>query len=395
MVKRRVFSLRTVVVLGVCLLFSSLSFGAKPAMHGKLQCKVISGKGYICDQNGNPVQMRGMSMYGWANAGGYSFYTPQCIANLYSTWRCHIIRIPYMANGAISQTIYNAVVQACVDSGMYAIIDWHEGAGSSVTAANAFFQTMATKWHTVPNVLYEPWNEPSGIQWTGGIKPYMETIIKTIRAIDPDNIIICGNPNWDQQPQNAAADPITDATNIAYSMHFYSGSHPVGSYSPGITTTMGKGLPVFITEYGACNTGTTLATAACTAWYTYLDQNQIGSTCWAVEYLDACLSIFTKSASNTGPWPDNVISTYGAFIKAYILKGTDTPIGTGVVPYESEPQQRASAPVVKVLSTGADNNSAVYTINGVRCSAAGTLPHGVYMKQAPGHAIVKCVNVVR
>jgi len=38
----------------------------------------------------------------------------------------------------------------------------------------------------------------------------METIIKTIRAIDPDNIIICGNPNWDQQPQNAAADPITE-----------------------------------------------------------------------------------------------------------------------------------------------------------------------------------------
>jgi hypothetical protein len=254
-----------------------------------------------------------------------------------------------MANGAISQTVYNAVVQACVDSGIYAIIDWHEGQGSNVTAAGTFFTTMANKWHGIPNIMYEPWNEPSNIAWTPGIKTYMETIIKIIRPIDPDNIIICGNPQWDQKPQDAAADPITGYTNIAYSMHFYSGSHPVGSYSPGITTTMGKGLPVFITEYGA---------------------------------------------SNTGPWPDNVISTYGAFIKAYILKGTDTPISTGVVPYESEPQQRPSAPAAKGLLTVTEK-PVVYTINGVRCSAAGKLPHGLYMMQAPGHAIVKCVNVVR
>jgi endoglucanase len=395
MFKSQVLSLRIKVVLGACLLFFSLSFGAKPAMHGKLQTKVINGKGYICDQNGNPVQMRGMSMYGWANAGGYSYYTPECIANLYSSWRCHIIRIPYMANGAISQTVYNAVVQACVDSGMYAIIDWHEGAGSSVTAANSFFQTMATKWHTFPNVLYEPWNEPSGIKWTGGIKPYMETIIKTIRAIDPSNIIICGNPNWDQNPQDAAADPITDATNIAYSMHFYSGSHPVGSYGPGITTAMSKGCAIFITEYGACNTGTVLAEPQCTQWYTFLDQNQIGSTCWAVEYLDQCLSIFTKSASNTGPWPTSVITGYGTFIQAYILKGTDTPITTMVLPNESKPQQRESAPTTKGLLTGANKKSVVFNINGVRCPAGGKLRSGLYIVQAEGTVFAQCVNVFR
>lgn len=377
----------------VCLAFVSLSFGAKPAMHGKLQTKVINGKGYICDQNGNPVQMRGMSMYGWTNAGGYSYYTPQCIANLYSSWRCHIIRIPYQANGSISMATYNDVVQACIDSGMYAIIDWHEGAGSKVADASTFFTTMATKWNSYPNILYEPWNEPSSIQWTGGIKPYMETIIKIIRAIDPSNIIICGNPNWDQLPQNAAADPITDATNIAYSMHFYSGTHSVAGYSPGITTAMSKGCAVFITEYGACNTGIVLAEPQCTAWYTYLDQNQIGSTCWAVENVDQCLSIFTKSASNTGPWADAVITGYGQFIRAYILKGTDTPITT-VLPNESKPQQRESAPVVKALLTGADKKSAVYTINGVRCPAGGKLPSGLYMIATQGNS-VKVINGIR
>jgi endoglucanase len=387
---RKTSSFSRVALIGfVCLAFVSLSFGAKPAMHGKLS--VLNA--HICGSDGKPVQMRGMSMYGWANAGGYSFYTPQCIANLYSSWRCHIIRIPYMASGSISQTVYNAVVQACVDSGMYAIIDWHEGAGSKVADASAFFTTMATKWHGVPNVLYEPWNEPSGIQWTGGIKPYMETVIKVIRAIDPSNIIICGNPNWDQEPQLAAADPITDATNIAYSMHFYSGSHPVGSYGPGITTAMSKGCAVFITEYGACNTGTVLAEPQCTAWYTFLDQNQIGSTCWAVEYLDQCLSIFTKSASNTGPWATSVITGYGTFIQAYILKGTDTP-GTEVSPYESKSQQRTIVEWNDLL-TGTDKKSAVFTINGERCPVGNKLSSGLHIVQAPGNSSAKVVNGIR
>jgi hypothetical protein len=158
---------------------------------------------------------------------------------------------------------------------------------------------------------------------------------------------------------------------------------------------MSKGLPVFITEYGACNTGTVLATSQCTAWYTYLDQNKIGSTCWAVENLDKCLSIFTTSASNTGPWADNVITTYGQFIRAYILKGTDTSNGTAVVPNESKFQQRAEMPAIKNLSTGADKKSTVYTINGTRCSSAAKLSHGLYMIQAPGHTNAKVVNVIQ
>jgi endoglucanase len=379
----------------VCLAFFPLSFG-RAAMHGQLQTKVISGKGYICDQNGNPVQMRGMSMYCWANAGGYSYYTAGCIEHLYSDWRCHIIRLPYMTNGSIPMTMYNAVIQTCIDSGMYVILDWHAGQGnqSATAAAGAFFTTMANQWGKYPNILYEPWNEPSSIQWTGGIKPYMESLIKVIRAIDSKNIIICGNPNWDQEPQLAAADPITDATNIAYSMHFYSGSHPVGSYGPGITTAMSKGCPIFITEYGACNTGTTLAEPACTAWYTFLDQNQIGSTCWAVEYLDQCLSIFTKSASYTGPWPASVISGYGTFIQAYILKGTDTSNGTAVLPNESNFQQRTVVSWNDLL-TGPDKKSAVFTINGERCPSGGKLSSGLHIVQAPGNSGAKIVNGVR
>jgi Cellulase (glycosyl hydrolase family 5). len=158
---------------------------------------------------------------------------------------------------------------------------------------------------------------------------------------------------------------------------------------------MSKGCPIFITEYGACNTGTVLAEPACTAWYTFLDQNQIGSTCWAVEYLDQCLSIFTHSASNTGPWAASVITGYGTFIQAYILKGTDTPISTEVLPYESKFQQRTFVPTWSDLLTGSDKKSAVFTLNGVRCPSGSKLPSGLHIVQTPGNSSVKVVNGVR
>jgi len=402
MLKNKLFHLRgqkaRALIGFICLAFFSLCFGAKPAMHGQLQTKVINGNGYICDQNGNPVQMRGMSMYCWAQAGGWSYYTAGCIAHLYSDWRCHIIRLPYMTDGSIPMSNYTAVIQACIDSGMYVIIDWHAGQGNqtATTAAGNFFKTIATQYHTYPNILYEPWNEPSSIQWTGGIKPYMETLCGVIRAIDPKNIIICGNPNWDQEPQQAAADPITDYTNIAYSMHFYSGSHPEASYGPGITTAMSKGCPVFITEYGDCNTGTTLAQPACTQWYTFLDANKIGSTNWAVEYLDQCLSCFTHSASYTGPWTASDLTVDGTFVQAYILKGTDTPIGTEVLPNASKFQQHAAMAALNGLLTGTSKiTTPVYSINGVRCPVGNKLPNGLYIVQAQGNNSAKVVNFVR
>lgn len=41
-----------------------------------------------------------------------------------------------------------------------------------------------------------------------------------IRAEDPDNIIICGTPQWDQKVMDAANDPITDVPNIMYTLHY-------------------------------------------------------------------------------------------------------------------------------------------------------------------------------
>ncbi len=372
------------VVAVSCLALVSPSFG-KPAMYGQLSIK----NAHFCGQDGNPVQLRGMSMYPWTAAGGYDFYTHSCIAWLYSNWHCTAIRLPYLTNGSPPRALLDTVIKACIDSGIYVIVDWHDcTANANAANASAFFKTIATSYHTYPNIMYEPWNEPSesnGPSWPNVIKPYMETVIGVIRAIDSNNIIICGNPQWNQEPQLAAADPITDYKNIAYSMHFYSGSHPVATYSPGITTSMKDGCAIFITEYGACNTGTVAAQPQCTLWYHYLDSNMIGSTNWGVEWVDACLGTLTSGSSYTGGWSASNLSSDGTFVKAYVTAGSFV----GILPDESKFQRRTKAPIINGFLTGAETKSAaVYTINGVRCSAGGKLPNGLYIVRDQGNNVV-------
>ncbi|GIR30139.1 MAG: hypothetical protein CM15mP44_4220 [Candidatus Neomarinimicrobiota bacterium] len=52
------------------------------------------------------------------------------------------------------------------------------------------------------------------------LKPYALNVISAIREIDPDNLIVVGTPEWSQRVDLAAEDPITEYTNIAYTLHF-------------------------------------------------------------------------------------------------------------------------------------------------------------------------------
>ncbi|MBQ4796798.1 cellulase family glycosylhydrolase, partial [Pectobacterium versatile] len=108
---------------------------------------------------------------------------------------------------------------------MYVIIDWHShSAENNRSEAIRFFQDMARKYGNKPNVIYEIYNEPLQVSWSNTIKPYAEAVISAIRAIDPDNLIIVGTPSWSQNVDEASRDPI-NGKNIAYTLHFYAGTH--------------------------------------------------------------------------------------------------------------------------------------------------------------------------
>jgi endoglucanase len=166
--------------------------------------------------------------------------------------------------------------------------------------------------------MYEDWNEPSGVTWPT-IKTYHQTVVAAIRAVDPDNIIFLGNPNWDQQPNIAAADPVA-GTNLAYTFHFYAASHPEASYGPNVTAALNAGAAIFVTEYGgvSANGNGTFDVAETQKWWNFLDANNIGSTNWAVETNTETSSVFTTNASATGPWPASEITSSGTYVFAYI-----------------------------------------------------------------------------
>ena len=366
-----------------------ISFGQQTfsGIHGQLSVKGA----HIVDKNGTILQLHGMSMYGWTSTCGYDFYNASAINHLAQDWHCTAIRMPYQPNGSIAMSAIDTVIEACIANGIYVIVDWHDGSMNclSPAPASAFFKTIATSYHSYPNIMYEPWNEPT-CDWSTVIKPYMETVIGVIRAIDSSNIVICGNPAWDQQPQVAAANPIKDFKNIAYSMHYYAASYPVASFGTGITTAMNAGCAIFITEYGTCanSGGAPINLAESAAWYSFLDKNKIGSTSWGVECKDvggaAC---FTQSASTTGPWPSSVMTTEGAFVENYI----DTSyqgLTVGVLPNGQKLQQHANVAAIKGLLTGAGTKASIYTINGVRCSAGSKLPSGLYIVRDPGNSAV-------
>jgi endoglucanase len=272
--------------------------GTPVGVHGQL--KVVGNK--IVDQNGNPVTLHGMSMYDWSQQGR-QFYNASAVGHLAKDFECAILRVPILPQNATSGlSRLEAVLDAAIANGIYAIIDWHGGGASQQATAAAFFGSMAAKYGNNPNIMYEPWNEPT-VAWAT-VKTYHEAVIAAIRASDPDNIIFLGTPQWDQKPDTAAADPVTTSTNLAYVVHFYANSHPLAGFQKAITTTLNAGLAIFVTEYGGCsaNGNGTFNATELQKWWTFLDANDIGCTNWAVETNGETSSIFKTSTSANGPW---------------------------------------------------------------------------------------------
>ncbi|MYW05815.1 cellulase family glycosylhydrolase, partial [Streptomyces sp. SID3343] len=86
--------------------------------------------------------------------------------------------------------------------------------------------------------------------------------------------IVVGTPNWSQDVDVAANDPITGYANIAYTLHFYAGTHGQ-SLRDKATAALNKNIPLFVTEWGSVNAdgGGGVATSEANAWMTYLKAN--------------------------------------------------------------------------------------------------------------------------
>lgn len=281
----------------------------------------------IVDQNGNAVQLRGMSLY-WSQWVP-KYWNANTVRWLRDDWKITVIRCAMAVNGNTDGYLVNptaerakviAVVDAAIQLGIYVIIDWHDHTASDHRSqAQAFFADMAQRYGNTPNVLYEVWNEPLGVSWSGVIKPYHQALVSTIRQHDPDNIIICGTRNWSQEVAEAAANPVS-GSNIAYTLHFYANSHKQ-SLRDKAQSALNQGAALFVTEYGTTDaTGKgTVNSAETRTWWSFLDQNKVSHANWSVADIPEASAALISGASANGGWSLSQIKESGLLVRGELI----------------------------------------------------------------------------
>jgi endoglucanase len=291
-------------------------------VHGQLH---VDGT-QLVDEHGDEVQLKGPSSMwlNWEN-NGYA-QNPDGVKYLRDDWHASIIRAAmgisplgaYLTNPDKAKAQVQAIVNLAIKLDIYVIIDWHDSAAETHQEQSvAFFTEMATKYGAYPNVIYETYNEPIKADWTTVIKPYHEAVIAAIRAVDPDNIIILGTPNWSQFVDVAAANPV-NGTNLMYTLHFYSCTHTQWLRTRAESAYTG-GLPIFVTEWGATNAdgGTTgsLCLEEAQNWHDWMNGHNISWTAWKLDDCTDLSCYFKPGTKPAGDWSDDDLNGHGPFVR--------------------------------------------------------------------------------
>jgi len=289
--------------------------------HGQL--KVVGTQ--LTDQHGQPVVLNGMS-FGWS-CFHPRFFTAGAVKTLAKDWNCNVIRAAlgvepdngYLKDSARSMQLITTVVDAAIKEGVYVIIDWHSH-NIKLEEARAFFKTMAAKYHGYPNIIYELFNEPDYETWPE-VKAYSIDLISTIRAIDPDNIILVGSPRWDQDVQLPAADPIKGYGNLMYSMHFYAGTHKQWLRDR-TDEAISKGLPIFVSESAGMEASGDgkLDDEEWEKYISWMEARKLSWVTWSVSDKDESCSVLNTSASSNGNWKDADLKESGLKTRNYLRK---------------------------------------------------------------------------
>ncbi|MET4082272.1 endoglucanase [Pedobacter sp. UYP30] len=254
------------------------------AINGQLH---ITGTRLLNEHN-KAVQLRGMSLF-WSQWQP-QYFNYETLAKLKNNWHVNVVRAPmaienggYLTNSTQEKKKIFAVIDAAIKLGIYVIVDWHDHhAENHRLQAVAFFAEVSKKYGNTPNIIYETFNEPLDISWANVLKPYHEAIIAAIRKTDHNNVIVCGTPTWSQKLLEAAKNPI-DAKNIAYTLHFYAGTHKE-KLRDDAQKAIDLGLPVFVTEFGTteANGDGAVYVASTNAWFDFINKNNLSWCNWSL-----------------------------------------------------------------------------------------------------------------
>lgn len=290
--------------------------------YGQLQA---SGKN-ILDKNGEAIALRGMSLF-WSQWGG-QYYNYETIKWLRDDWKCTVIRAAvgaenggYLENPEIEYFKLKTVIEACIDLGIYVIIDWHDHhAEDHIEKAESFFDKVSNEYGNYPNVIYEIYNEPLDVSWQNVLKPYSERIISVIRNNDKKNLIIVGTPNWSQDVDDVINNKIEDV-NVAYSLHFYASTHKKWLRDKA-NLAISANIPIFVSEWGlseASGTGN-INLSETNLWISFLEQNNLSWCNWSIINKDETSAAILPATSTLSGWSVDELTESGKIISEYLKK---------------------------------------------------------------------------
>ena len=279
----------------------------------------------LCDQNGNPVMLRGISL-GWHNIWP-RFYNKKAVKTLVNDWHATVVRAAmgiqiednYLENPDFAMQCVEPVIQTAIKNNVYVIIDWHAHKMHTREAVD-FFSRMSAKYGKYPHVIYEIFNEPVDDSWES-LKTYATQVITAIRKNDPDNIILVGCPHWDQDIHLVADSPLQGFSNIMYTVHFYAATHGE-ELRQRMEDAVKKGVPVFVSECGATEASGNgrIDEEQERLWIERMERLGISWVCWSISDKDESCSMLLPRATATGPWADDVIKKHGKIVKGYLTK---------------------------------------------------------------------------
>ncbi|MCR4837592.1 MAG: cellulase family glycosylhydrolase [Eubacterium sp.] len=380
---RRMYKSVIAKALSVGLMFSALSAGSAFAagiptpegyttpfeQYGSVKVAKDPETGYqqLCDETGNPVQLKGMSTFGLQWGDGNWVLNDAAFDALAYDWKCNIIRLAlyvtengYATDPAAGLERVEKGIQLATERGMYVLVDWHILSPGDPTdpkyleagvdlpqyaeiraehpeynGPQLFFAYLSQKYGDQGNVLFETANEPNGNgsedgaaqTWKEKLLPYHQSVVDAIREYDKDaipNVVICGTDNWSQFVDAPVANPVVDPAveaeqaddaQIMYTFHFYAGTHDTkidektGDYWLGgkIKNALEGGIGVFCTEWGTSEStgdgGPYINYAE--RWLTFLDEYKISWCSWSLALKNEISAAMQGGATKEPTDPDN------------------------------------------------------------------------------------------
>jgi endoglucanase len=320
--------MKATLIAFLVLLLNFSGSQAQTAVEKYGQLSVIGNN--VVDKNGNPVQLKGMSLF-WSQEIG-KYYNYSAIKWLRDDWKCTIVRAAmavenggYLTNPELEQQKVDSAISAAIQLGIYIIIDWHDHHGQQHTAqSQGFFAEIARKYGKYPNIIYELYNEPWGnVSWADSIKPYHEAVIATIQEYDTKNIIVCGTKTWSQDVDEASLNPIK-GDNIAYALHYYASTHKQ-ELRDKAEVALKNGIALFVTEFG-----TVFATGngdinyeESRLWWDFCDKHNLSWCNWSVCDKNESSAALKPGASAFGGWDLSMLNPSGILVRSE-LRGENT-----------------------------------------------------------------------